>query len=193
MNPSQRKQLYLASSSPRRAELLAQIGVDFEQLFVDVDEKRKNRESVTEYVARLAFEKATAGHQLALDKNIPVLGADTIVYIAGEILGKPQNLNEATRMLRLLSGQTHQVLTAVALVNASKQRQIVQSSSVTMRDISDNEIEAYWQTGEPHDKAGSYAIQGKAAIYISHIEGSYSGVMGLPVFETASLLKEYGI
>ena len=184
------KQVYLASGSPRRAELLTQIGVQFERLSVDVGEERKNLETVESYVSRLAIEKASQGHKISPNKDIAVLGADTAVYIDGEILGKPENFSDAKRMLNLLSGKTHQVLTAVALINASKELHIIQKSYVTMRDITQKEIEDYWQSNEPQDKAGSYAIQGKAAIFISNLQGSYSGVMGLPVFETANMLRK---
>ena len=159
MNLFQKKHLatnkiYLASGSPRRAELLTQVGVDFEIIRVDIDESRKNSESVERYVARLALEKAKKGHKCALDKKISVLGADTAVYIDGEILGKPLNFEDARRMWCLLSGKTHQVLTAVAVVDAETQQQVTQITDVSMRDISEAEMESYWQTGEPKDKAG---------------------------------------
>lgn len=185
------KQIYLASASPRRAELLRQIDVKFETLRICVDEMRKKQENVDGYVTRLALAKANEGLNLATNKAIPVLGADTVVYAAGEILGKPTSFEDAKEMLCLLSGKTHQVITAVALVNAHQSRQVLQRSDVTMREISHAEIAAYWQTKEPQDKAGSYAIQGKAAVFISHINGSYSGVMGLPVYETAKLIREF--
>lgn len=199
MKQSQKTQIYLASGSPRRAELLTQMGVSFERLSVNVDEALKPQEDVCEYVSRLALEKAIEGGRKALDKTIPVLGADTAIFVNGlkgsngETLGKPRDYGDACRMMNMLSGSTHQVLTAVALVDEKIQLHIVQTTYVTMRDISEKEIEAYWKTGEPLDKAGGYAIQGSAAVFISKIEGSYSGVMGLPIFETANLLADYRI
>jgi len=186
---SQISNIYLASASPRRAELLTQIGVNFETLHVTVDESPKSRETVEDYVARLAMQKAIAGLGVAADKKRPVLAADTAVFVDEQILGKPKGADDARRMLRLLSGKTHQVLTAVAVVGEGRRpKQAIQRSHVTMRDISDFEIAAYWQSGEPEGKAGSYAVQGMAAIFIANINGSYSGIMGLPVYETAELL-----
>jgi len=191
MNQFQKPQIYLASASPRRAELLTQMGVNFELLSVDIDETPAKQEDVDEYVGRLAYQKAVEGHKKALDKTIPVLGADTAIDINGLILGKPRDYDDACRMMKLLSGKTHRVLTAVALVGEKIQQHVIQITYVTMRDISDHEIDQYWQSGEPIDKAGSYAIQGIAAKFISKIEGSYSGVMGLPIYETAKILAEY--
>ena len=203
----EKKEIYLASSSPRRAELLTQMGISFERVTVDIDESCRKQEKPIEYVARLALEKAINGHQQVKDKTKPVLGSDTAIYVEaeksdsegekegleGKILGKPQNIQDAYRMLRLLSANTHQVLTAVTLVNENKQATIVQTSNVTMRKIKDDEIKAYWESGEPKGKAGAYAIQGKAAVFISNIQGSYSGVMGLPIFETANLLAGFDV
>ncbi|MGB5261093.1 MAG: Maf family protein [Gammaproteobacteria bacterium] len=185
--------VYLASRSPRRRELLQQIGVDFNVVDVDVDEARLCDETAEAYVARLALDKARAGFgALAASRGLPVLGADTAVVAGDDILGKPQDRDEADRMLALLSGRTHQVLTAVALV-ADTEVVRVSSSSVTFRTLTEHERAAYWATGEPADKAGGYAIQGRAAVFITRIEGSYSGVMGLPLYETATLLQESGI
>jgi septum formation protein len=183
----------LASRSPRRRELLAQIGVTFDVVDVAIDEDRSRHEPADAYVARLALDKARAGRAaLPGDRLLPVLGADTAVVAGDVILGKPQDRNDADRMLALLSGGTHRVLTAVALV-ADTEALRLSSSSVTFRTLTDHERAAYWATGEPADKAGGYAIQGLAAVFISRIEGSYSGVMGLPLYETAALLQESGI
>lgn len=186
-------QLYLASQSPRRRELLARIGVVFEVLAVDVDETVCAGEDATDYVRRVALEKAQAGWQgLAEERRRPVLGADTAVVCGPDILGKPRDRADALDMLQRLSARTHTVLSAVALVDAGAAVR-VQSSRVTFRTLHPGECAAYWETGEPLDKAGAYAIQGRAAVFISRIEGSYSGVMGLPLFETAALLQEAGI
>jgi septum formation protein len=185
--------IYLASQSPRRQELLEQIGVDYEVLVVDVDEQVQGNERAEDFVCRVALDKARAGWcMLPEDSRRPVLGADTVVVTGSGILGKPRDREHATRMLQQLSGRTHTVLTAVALVGSTEAVQ-VRTSYVTFRTVTTAECEAYWDTGEPADKAGGYAIQGRAAIFISRIEGSYSGVMGLPLFETAELLKESGI
>ena len=185
--------IYLASQSPRRRELLDQIGVGYEVLLVEVDEQVKDNESAQDYVCRIALDKARAGWKLlAKDRRRPVLGADTAVVTGSGILGKPQDREHATRMLQQLSGRTHTVLTAVALVGATETVQL-RTSYVTFRTVTTAECEAYWNSGEPVDKAGGYAIQGRAAIFISRIEGSYSGIMGLPLFETAELLQEAGI
>ena len=182
--------IYLASQSQRRRELLMQIGVDFEVIEVDVDERRLPNEPAEAYVARLALDKSRAGRSIMPPgRQLPVLGADTIVVAAGEILGKPRDSASANAMLQLLSGRTHQVMTAVALDDAVH----VSTSNVTFRTLTAGECAAYWQSGEPADKAGGYAIQGLAAVFISRIEGSYSGVVGLPLFETAELLQESGI
>ena len=185
--------IYLASQSPRRRELLDQIGVDYAVLAVDLDEQVKDNESAQDYVCRIALEKARAGwNRLPEGRRRPVLGADTEVVTGSGILGKPQDREHAIRMLQQLSGRTHSVLTGVALVGATAAVQ-VRTSYVTFRTVTTAECAAYWDTGEPADKAGGYAIQGRAAIFISRIEGSYSGVMGLPLFETAELLQDAGI
>ncbi len=183
----------LASRSPRRRELLHQIGVDFDVIDVDVDEQRGPQESAEAFVARVALDKARAGRSaLPAASPMPVLGADTAVVIDDEVLGKPRDGADAARMLSLLSGRTHRVLTAVALV-AGRETVCVSTSNVTFRTLGDAECAAYWASGEPADKAGAYAIQGLAAVFISRLEGSYSGVMGLPLYETATLLQESGI
>ena len=185
--------VYLASRSPRRRELLQQIGVVFNVIDVTVEERAAHGESATDMVARLALAKARAGyHAQASDGLLPVLGADTAVVADGTILGKPQDQAGADHMLALLSGRTHEVLTGVALVGDTEAVR-VSSSKVTFRTLTRGERAAYWATGEPLDKAGGYAIQGVAAVFISRIEGSYSGVMGLPLYETATLLQESGI
>ena len=186
--------LYLASSSPRRKELLSEIGVQFEVISQSVDESLKIEESPASYVMRLAQNKAEAGRDVLPGENlVPVLGADTIVVCQGEILGKPVNEADAKRMLSLLSGQWHEVLTAVCLTNGNKSKIITSKSRVKFRTLSEEEIELYWLSGEPQDKAGSYAIQGLGGIFVERLEGSYSGVVGLPIYETAELLKTFEI
>jgi septum formation protein len=204
--------LYLASRSPRRRELLKQIGVRFEPLLirlaspraVDVDEVQHANEPADRYVERIAHEKAEHGVQvLALRSMLPkpVLAADTVVILDGEVLGKPVDKAQATDFLRRLSGRTHEVRTAVALgltgggtfgSNARVLR-AVSVSSVTFRSLEASEIERYLATGDPFDKAGGYGIQSLAAVFVERLEGSYTGVMGLPLFETAQLLKQAGV
>ena len=187
--------LYLASASPRRRELLEQIGIRYRLLCIDIPEQPGAGESPEEFVLRLALEKARAGRQqLEQDDIQPVLGADTAVVLDGNILGKPVDRAHALDMLSQLSGYTHQVLTGVALVGtAGRESSRLSVSRVRFRALAESEIESYWESGESSDKAGGYAIQGRAAAFIEHLEGSYSGVMGLPLFETAELLGEYGI
>jgi septum formation protein len=180
--------LYLASQSPRRSALLDQIQVTYQTLHVDTDESVQVGESPASYVQRVALQKAQAGH--ALQPQHYVLGADTSVIFQQHILGKPTDKADAQRMLGNLSGQTHQVMTAVALVTAQQQLCVLNTSLVTFRVISDAEIEAYIETQEPMGKAGSYAVQGLASVFIQHIEGSYSGIMGLPLYETTQLLQQ---
>jgi septum formation protein len=184
--------VFLASGSPRRRELLQQIGVPFQVLPATADETTRPGEVATDYVLRVAVAKGRAGWDRST-RNVPVLAADTAVVLDDRILGKPANAGDALRMLRLLSGRTHQVLTAVALLTANGAATRLCRSEVTFRAISAAEAAAYWQTGEPHDKAGGYAVQGKAALFISELRGSYSGVMGLPLFETAELLTAAGM
>lgn len=186
-----KQQLYLASQSPRRRELLEQIGQTFRSLSPNVKETVIAGESPKTYVERLAVAKAAAGFVLANDDTAVVLGSDTCVVAENTILGKPKNQAHAAEMLSQLSGRTHQVHTAVALVDHNRQAVKTSTTDVTFRTITDAEANAYWQTNEPLDKAGGYGIQGLAAIFISHISGSYSGVMGLPLFETAELLQQF--
>jgi septum formation protein len=186
--------VYLASGSPRRRELLQQIGVAFRVIGAAVDETALPAEAPADYVSRLAEAKAQAGWQgLPQTAAAPVLAADTAVVLDGRILGKPRDRQDAESMLTALSGRTHQVLTAVALRHADSCQVKVSDSLVTFRQLSPPEVSAYWDTEEPRDKAGAYAIQGVAAIFIADLRGSYSGVMGLPLFETAQLLASAGI
>ncbi len=185
--------IYLASKSPRRSELLTQIGIAHSLLEVEIDETPDQAESPDCYVLRLAREKAQAGHAVVSDHvGSLVLGADTAVVIGESILGKPQSRADALRMLEILSGRTHKVYSGVALIGRRLDARL-SVSEVTFRQIGSHEAEAYWSSGEPEDKAGSYAIQGLGAVFISQLRGSYSGVMGLPLYETAQLLGNEGI
>ncbi len=193
---TQSPSIYLASRSPRRAELLQKMGVLFTVVPADIDETPHAMEQSDAYVKRLAIEKAQAGYALVLQKawfEMPVLAADTTVSIDGEILGKPQDDEDAYRMLSLMSGRWHEVHTGIAVAQAGHVAMEISSTMVQMDDLSDAVIHAYIATGEPKDKAGAYGIQGIAGSLIKRIEGSYSGVMGLPVYETAKLLKHAGI
>jgi septum formation protein len=186
--------VYLASGSPRRRELLQQIGVPFRVLGTGVDETTRPGEAPPDYVARLAAAKAEAGWRGSGEPaGIPVLAADTAVVIDGDILGKPADREDGERMLRRLSGRTHEVLTSVALRAAQGLEARISRSEVSFRRIAAGEARAYWDTGEPWDKAGAYAIQGRGAVFVAHLRGSYSGVMGLPLFETAELLEAAGV
>ena len=201
--PAKRPSVYLASKSPRRQELLRQIGVEFTPLLMreaagrprDIVETPLEDEPPLEYIKRVARTKASVGWIVMGKRGLapkPMLGADTEVVQDGAVLGKPGDAAGAVEMLRRLSGQTHQVSTAVA-VRWDKEINInVSSSRVSFRALTDDEIERYVATGEPFDKAGAYAIQGRGAAFVSHLEGSYSGVMGLPLFETAELLARIG-
>ncbi|MCQ8102712.1 Maf family nucleotide pyrophosphatase [Methylomonas sp. SURF-2] len=184
-------QLVLASASPRRSELLRQIGIRHLIHAVDIDETPWPGESPLAYVERVASEKSAACRALRGDA-LPVLAADTSVVCDGEIMGKPENGRHAARMLTRLSGREHQVYSAVSL-RGDGHWQAVSVSRVKFRCLSEAEIGAYWDSGEPRDKAGGYAIQGLASIFIESITGSFSGVMGLPLFETAQLLAKQGI
>lgn len=218
-------QIYLASASPRRAELLRQLGVDFQLLVQDVPERRLPGEAAEDFVRRLAMEKAQAAWRQLLEspqrggkspqrgdkspqrgnkshqrgnKSRPVLGADTVVVVDNEILGKPRDREHALAMLGSLSGRMHRVLTAVAVVarddlGQDRLRLACSESKVWFRSLSQAEREAYWCSGEPQDKAGAYGIQGLGALFVQRLEGSYSGVMGLPLFETGELLREFGL
>jgi septum formation protein len=186
--------IYLASGSPRRRELLQQIGVTYRVIGAELDETALQGESPLAYVSRLAEAKAGVGWERSRNLGTaPVLAADTAVVLDARILGKPAGLNDAMAMLLDLSGRAHQVLTAVALRTAAGTRVEVSHSTVTFRSIDPSEARAYWETGEPADKAGAYAIQGYAAIFVTDLKGSYSGVMGLPLFETAALLEAAGV
>lgn len=187
-------QIHLASRSPRRRELLQQIALPFQVVDVDVDENTDDFESAEMLVIRLALEKARAGWERVRSSSPkPVLGADTAVVLEdNRILGKPRDREDGMAMLRALSGTSHRVLTGTAMVD---DREVTRLSvnTVTFRELSEDEIEAYWRTGEPEGKAGGYAIQGRAAVFVEHMEGSYSGVMGLPLFDVVDLLGEFGL
>jgi len=184
---------YLASASPRRRELLTQIGVPFELAPVDIDETPLANEGARAYVERLAQEKAAAAFARINHPDAVVLGSDTSVIIDDEILTKPADAADAKRMLQRLSGNRHQVFTAVAVLSQNRQQQVCVATDVDFRTLSDAEIERYIATGEPMDKAGSYGIQGKGAILVEKISGSYSNVVGLPLTETAALLTNFNI
>jgi len=191
-SPSPR--LYLASASPRRRELLAQIGLAFVPLPQVVDESTRPGEAAAAYVQRVALEKAESGwHDQRRQLDLPVLAADTSVVVDERVLGKPSSLDETHAMLTLLSGRTHEVMTAVAVVHGNRNMVRLTSTSVSFRDITEAETVAYWRSGEPQDKAGAYGIQGLAALFVAGIRGSYSNVVGLPLFETALLLEQFGI
>ncbi|KAF0814788.1 Maf-like protein YhdE [Andreprevotia sp. IGB-42] len=188
--------LYLASASPRRRELLAQTGVTFEIVGAPVDETPLAVEAPADYVLRLARAKAQAGWQAARAQDkpaLPVLGSDTTVALGTLILGKPVDAADAAAMLRQLSGSTHQVLTGVALCNGDETDAVISISDVTFAALTDAQIDAYVQSGEPMDKAGSYGIQGRGGLFVSHLAGSFTGVMGLPLHETAALLARSGL
>ncbi|WP_420473159.1 Maf family protein [Noviherbaspirillum sp. ST9] len=203
MKPADNK-IYLASKSPRRRELLRQIGVEFELLLLrgegprgpDVSEEVLPNEKADAYVVRVTREKAEQAWKIMLARRLPlrpVLAADTTVVIDGRILGKPANETEAMDMLRALSGRTHQVITSVALHRDGETFQQTQTSEVTLAPLTEEMMRAYCATSEPYDKAGGYGIQGIAAVFIKDIAGSYTGIMGLPLYETAQLLNQAGI
>ena len=183
--------LYLASTSPRRRELLQQLGLAFSIVPVDVDESRLSDEAPEAYVARLAREKARAG--LAVITDGVVIAADTTVALGDVVLGKPGSCEEAVAMWRQLSGREHRVLTGVAVASPQEMQFDVVTTIVRFREISFAEMQAYWASGEPADKAGAYAIQGRGAVFVSRIDGSYSNVVGLPLMETAALLARFDI
>jgi len=195
--------VYLASKSPRREELLRQLGVEFASLRLressgrerDIVEVALDAEPALHYVERIARTKATIGWQRMLQRGLPprpVLGADTEVVLDDAIFGKPKDGADAIRMLTLLSGRTHHVLTAIALAWEQNTVAEISTSAVTFRAIDRDEIERYVATGEPYDKAGAYAVQGRAATFVQRIDGSYSGIMGLPLYETALALAGIG-
>jgi septum formation protein len=194
--------VYLASRSPRRRELLKQLGVAFEVLMlrdhpgrnVDVDESQQPGEGPDDYVRRVCRTKADAGWQRILQRKLrpfPVLVADTVVCVDDVILGKPPDAAHAVKMLRLLSGREHRVLTAVCLKLGDRRELLVSESRVRFAELTQAEVDAYVATGEPTDKAGAYAIQGRAGAFVTELHGSYSGVMGLPLYETAQLIKNF--
>ena len=189
--------LYLASGSPRRRELLSQIGVPFTPVAASIDETPLDAEPADAYVERLAREKAAAGLAVlrasGVEGHLAVLGADTAVVLDGQILGKPQGQADALAMLAALSGREHDVLTAVAVTDGERCLSVNVASRVSLRPISPEQALAYWASGEPQDKAGSYAIQGLAAIFVKALHGSYSAVVGLPLSETAELLEQFAI
>ncbi|BCG63916.1 MAG: septum formation protein [Methyloprofundus sp.] len=185
-------ELILASASPRRSELLNQLGINHTIQVTPVDETPLPNEAPTDYVIRVAHAKSFAVWQQFTANNTVVLAADTSVVINNTIMGKPENLEHAISMLEQLSASTHQVYSAVSVRGQSTQ-QVLSVSDVTFRAISTQEIIQYWHTGEPADKAGAYAVQGLASIFIQSITGSYSGIMGLPLFETAQILANEGI
>jgi septum formation protein len=188
--------LCLGSASPRRAELLKQIGVNFEVRVASIDESIHGEENAADYVLRMAIDKARRVWQKNQDTTLaglPVLAADTAVVLGDWIMGKPTDREQGVEMLTALSGRTHEVLTSVSLLQAEKQVSRLSRSEVTFAPLSEADINRYWETGEPLDKAGAYAIQGKAAVFIESLKGSYSGVMGLPLFEVGHLLEEMDI
>ncbi|CAH0541567.1 Maf family protein [Vibrio marisflavi] len=183
------KKIVLASSSPRRKELLSQLGYSFDVVKTDVEECRKSDESAHQYVQRLSQDKALAG--LKVEPESIVIGSDTIVVVDTGILEKPDSLQDAKQMLFKLSARSHQVMTAVTVASEQKTRSTVVITDVWFKTLSEKEIEQYWQTGEPCDKAGSYGIQGKGGRFVTRIEGSYHAVVGLPLYETDQLLHEF--
>ena len=185
--------LILASSSPRRAELLRQIGVRFAIHPADVDETQHRGETPEDYVQRLAREKAQAVAQQLLETKLPVLGADTTVVLDNRIFSKPTDKSEAIATLRALSGRSHRVLSAIAVVAEGRTELRLSETSVRFRNIKEQEYERYWSTGEPQGKAGAYAIQGLGAVFVEGITGSYSGVVGLPLLQTFELFERFNI
>jgi septum formation protein len=184
--------IYLASASPRRQELLRQLGIEFDVMPSSILEAREAGEAPAHYVARVAGDKARRVAQLVRERRLPehpVLGADTEVVLDGDILGKPENAEHGMDMLRRLAGRTHEVFSGICLWHRGKEYTALSTSRVTFRPLTEREIAQYWETGEPADKAGAYAIQGRAAAFIERLEGSYSGVMGLPLFELDGILR----
>lgn len=189
--------LYLASQSPRRKQLLESVGLNFEIIPVDIDETPHMNEPAEELVIRLAREKSTSGllwlARSGKESDSCVLAADTLVVIDNQILGKPLDRTQGVKMLSMLSARTHTVLTAAALAHGELQWNVLNKSRVTFKKLSLKEIEDYWDSGEPVDKAGGYAIQGLGSGFVCRLEGSYTGVMGLPMYETRELLMKLGI
>jgi septum formation protein len=195
--------LYLASRSPRRRELLHQIGIDFDTVVFrdglradsETDETPLAGEDPVEYVHRVTCAKAVHGLQIVQERRLPmrpVLSADTTLELDGQIIGKPVDMADAAAILRRLSGRTHRVLTGVAINHQGRTEYILSTSEVSFRELDDDEIRHYVMSGEPMDKAGAYGIQGRAGLFVAHLAGSYTGVMGLPVCETGELLKRLG-
>lgn len=212
----EKKHLVLASGSPRRRELLSQLGYEFSVLVTDVEECKHTQETAEEYVKRLSLDKALAALSLlttnpserqhvasdsdtvvlgsdviSLDSETVVLGSDTVVVSQGQVLEKPADFSDSKRMLTQLANGRHQVMTAVSVVSKEKQKTEIVITDVWFKPLSEKEIEQYWQTGEPCDKAGSYGIQGLGGRFVTRIEGSYYAVVGLPLFETDQLLQEF--
>lgn len=186
--------LHLASRSPRRAELLARLGLQFGLLDLDVPEQRGAGEPAADYVRRVAREKAGAGLlEVVAVPGAVVLGSDTEVILDDRVFGKPADAADAAAMLRTLSGRTHEVLTAVSLVSAGREAQAASLTRVTVEPLSDADIQRYLDSGDWQGKAGAYAIQGRFETHVARLEGSYSGVMGLPLHETAGLLRDFGL
>jgi len=185
-------QLYLASASPRRREILDGLGIHYLHGGVDLDESQRPGEDVESMVTRLAREKALAVDN-GLAGNLPVLGADTAVVLGHHVFGKPASEADAIGMLSALSGKAHRVLTAVAVRAGDRLDTAISDTEVVFRDIRPDEAHRYWQSGEPGDKAGAYAIQGLGGMFVRSISGSYTGVVGLPVFETVALLEAAGV
>lgn len=182
--------IYLASNSPRRAALLTQIGVSFIRVKADIIEQREEGESAQQYVTRLARQKAQAGF-INSQKDRPVLGSDTIVVVADTVLEKPRDKQHAREMMLIMSGRTQQVFTAIAVVNEQHIKQVLVKTEVSFKQLTEQEISDYWETGEPLDKAGGYGIQGIGGKFVTNINGSYSAVVGLPLYETDQLIKEF--
>lgn len=185
--------LILASASPRREQLLRQLGVNFTIESQDIVEQQKEEEAALAFVKRMANEKAQAALANRKENDVVVLGADTIVLCDDDVMGKPKNKKDGVRMLLSLSGREHRVLSAVTLASPLRQKTAISDTTVKFREVSEIEADYYWQTGEPQGKAGAYAIQGFGAVFVQSVSGSYSGVMGLPLFETAQLLEEFTI
>ena len=185
--------LILASASPRREKLLRQLGVNFVSEPQDIIEEKRIDESPEKFVKRMAEEKASSAFGKRKEKDIVVVASDTIVVCDKRVLGKPKDKSDGIKMLLTLSNKTHRVLSAVTVANTLRYKSTVSETSVSFREISEIEAECYWDSGEPEGKAGGYAIQGCGAVFVQSINGSYSGVMGLPLFQTAQLLSEFGI
>jgi septum formation protein len=188
--------IYLASASPRRQELLRQIGIVFEAIPSNLHEEQQIGESPHDYVVRVAGDKARHVAGQIREHGLPahpVLGADTEVVLDGVIFGKPRDREHGLEMLRRLAGHSHEVLTGLCLIAGGVEHTALSRSRVTFAPMTKTDIERYWQTGEPVDKAGAYAIQGRAAAFVMHLEGSYSGVMGLPLYELHELLRKTGV